>query len=185
MNRTPHEMTAAECAAAWGVKPSTWRSYVARGQAPQPFRKVGRTPLWAATEVMARRPAAAATIYERPEFTLYLDGYLDAVAEDTATAGKPSSEMDERMEAADRADVGWRAVHHVLDKLRDVCQQEEARTGEALAAIADDGFSASALETDARHTVWSALIRDLDRLALAANGESGVRHRLDAEIADL
>jgi hypothetical protein len=26
-----------ECAAAWGVKPSTWRAYVANGRAPQPL----------------------------------------------------------------------------------------------------------------------------------------------------
>lgn len=29
--------TADECAAAWGVKPSTWRSYVATGRAPNPL----------------------------------------------------------------------------------------------------------------------------------------------------
>jgi hypothetical protein len=29
--------TAAECAAAWGVAPGTWASYVARGQAPAPL----------------------------------------------------------------------------------------------------------------------------------------------------
>lgn len=28
------------------ISPSTWRSYVARGQAPAPARRVGRTPLW-------------------------------------------------------------------------------------------------------------------------------------------
>lgn len=29
--------TSAECAAAWGVKPTTWLGYVSRGQAPQPL----------------------------------------------------------------------------------------------------------------------------------------------------
>ncbi|HLU57915.1 MAG TPA: hypothetical protein VKZ81_20850 [Pseudonocardia sp.] len=29
--------SAAECAAAWGVKPGTWLGYVSRGQAPQPL----------------------------------------------------------------------------------------------------------------------------------------------------
>lgn len=29
--------TADECAAAWGVKPSTWRAYVATGRAPKPL----------------------------------------------------------------------------------------------------------------------------------------------------
>jgi hypothetical protein len=28
------------------IKPSTWRSYVARDQAPKPKRHIGRTPLW-------------------------------------------------------------------------------------------------------------------------------------------
>lgn len=28
------------------IRPSTWRSYAARGQAPEPVRHIGRTPLW-------------------------------------------------------------------------------------------------------------------------------------------
>ncbi|SHK62982.1 hypothetical protein SAMN05443637_10971 [Pseudonocardia thermophila] len=33
--------TAAECAAAWGVKPGTWLAYVSRGQAPAPLPGAG------------------------------------------------------------------------------------------------------------------------------------------------
>jgi hypothetical protein len=40
------EWVAAECATYWNIEPSTWRSYVARKQAPQPKRRVGRTPVW-------------------------------------------------------------------------------------------------------------------------------------------
>lgn len=29
--------TADECAAAWGIKPSTWRAYVSQGRAPKPL----------------------------------------------------------------------------------------------------------------------------------------------------
>lgn len=36
------------------INATTWRSYVAREQAPQPVRKVGRTPLWDAAEIRAR-----------------------------------------------------------------------------------------------------------------------------------
>lgn len=45
-------MTAAECAEMVGVKPSTWRGWVARGQAPKPSRRLdARTPLWSKAEV--------------------------------------------------------------------------------------------------------------------------------------
>lgn len=33
------------------ITPATWRSYVGRQQAPQPVRRVGRTPLWDLGEV--------------------------------------------------------------------------------------------------------------------------------------
>lgn len=35
------------------IMPGTWRSYVARDQAPAPVRQVGRTPLWALADVKA------------------------------------------------------------------------------------------------------------------------------------
>ncbi len=35
------DWTAAECAAAWGVKPATWLGYVSRGQAPPPLPSSG------------------------------------------------------------------------------------------------------------------------------------------------
>lgn len=47
------EWTATECAEEWGIKPRTWHSYVARGQAPKPDRRVGRTPVWDAETVRA------------------------------------------------------------------------------------------------------------------------------------
>lgn len=36
----------AEAAELAGIAPSTWRAYVARGQAPAPRRHVGSTPQW-------------------------------------------------------------------------------------------------------------------------------------------
>jgi hypothetical protein len=45
------EWIAKQCADAWGVKPNTWRAYVARGQAPQPIRRVGSTPVWDPAQV--------------------------------------------------------------------------------------------------------------------------------------
>ncbi|WP_224274109.1 AlpA family transcriptional regulator [Streptomyces sp. LS1784] len=35
------------------IAPGTWSSYVARGQAPAPVRRVGRTPLWNPAEIKA------------------------------------------------------------------------------------------------------------------------------------
>jgi hypothetical protein len=35
------------------IKPSTWRAYVTREQAPQPIRHVGRTPLWDSADIVA------------------------------------------------------------------------------------------------------------------------------------
>jgi hypothetical protein len=35
------------------IQPGTWSAYVARGQAPAPARKVGRTPLWERADVVA------------------------------------------------------------------------------------------------------------------------------------
>jgi predicted DNA-binding transcriptional regulator AlpA len=48
-----------EAAALAGVKPSTWRAYVHRDQAPRPIEYVGRIPLWDRATVeawMRRRP---------------------------------------------------------------------------------------------------------------------------------
>lgn len=45
------EWTVQQCADHTGVKPATWRSYVARGQAPQPARRVGATPVWDAAQI--------------------------------------------------------------------------------------------------------------------------------------
>lgn len=43
------------------IEPATWRSYVSRGQAPQPVRRVGRTPLWDPTDILAwERPGQGA-----------------------------------------------------------------------------------------------------------------------------
>lgn len=33
------------------IAPDTWRSYVNRGQAPKPVRRVGRTPVWSPADV--------------------------------------------------------------------------------------------------------------------------------------
>ena len=35
-----------QCAEAAGVRPKTWTYYVARGYAPEPDRRYGRTPVW-------------------------------------------------------------------------------------------------------------------------------------------
>lgn len=40
------EWTAQQCATHWHVKVKTWHGYVARGYAPQPKRRIGRTPVW-------------------------------------------------------------------------------------------------------------------------------------------
>ena len=45
--------TSAECAAAWGVRTSTWLGYVSRGQAPKPLPGAGATKRWDAEEVRA------------------------------------------------------------------------------------------------------------------------------------
>lgn len=40
------DWTRDRCAEHWGISPSTWSGYVARGYAPRPHTHVGRTPLW-------------------------------------------------------------------------------------------------------------------------------------------
>lgn len=39
------------CELVGGIKASTWRAYVARGQAPMPVERIGRTPMWDREEV--------------------------------------------------------------------------------------------------------------------------------------
>jgi len=46
-------LTVGECATLAGIKPATWRAYVARGQAPKPAQHISRTPLWDRAEVQA------------------------------------------------------------------------------------------------------------------------------------
>lgn len=40
------DLTTAQAAALAGIKPRTWSSYVARGQAPPPIARIGSTPVW-------------------------------------------------------------------------------------------------------------------------------------------
>jgi len=56
-------LTTAQCAAAAGIKPATWRSYVHRGQAPPARGGTAARPLWEDSEVrafLAQRPGAGA-----------------------------------------------------------------------------------------------------------------------------
>lgn len=54
----PNRLTSQECIdlimaeSGTEISASTWRSYVARGQAPAPVEKIGRTPLWKRGEVI-------------------------------------------------------------------------------------------------------------------------------------
>jgi len=45
--------TAEQCAAFLGISANTWRSYVAREQAPQPDRMFGRSPAWRPRKIQA------------------------------------------------------------------------------------------------------------------------------------
>lgn len=57
------EIPVAEAAAIGGIKPSTFRSYVRRGQAPAPHRHYGRTPVWTRAVIidwMNNRPGIGA-----------------------------------------------------------------------------------------------------------------------------
>ena len=44
-------LTVGDCAKLAGIKPATWRAYVARSQAPPPAQHISRTPLWDRAEV--------------------------------------------------------------------------------------------------------------------------------------
>lgn len=62
--------TTDQCAAAWGVKPSTWRAYVAAGRAPQPLPGYddNRRRRWDAEQVRGwRRPGQGARTDLRKE----------------------------------------------------------------------------------------------------------------------
>lgn len=55
-------LTVREAAALAGVSESTWRAYVARGQAPRPDVRLGATPGWQRSTIeswIAARPRAA------------------------------------------------------------------------------------------------------------------------------
>lgn len=46
------QLTVAQVAALAGIKPATWRAYVARGQAPASSGQIdGRTPTWDRADV--------------------------------------------------------------------------------------------------------------------------------------
>lgn len=52
------EWTRDQCAEHWDIKANTWSGYVSRNQAPQPTRRIGRTPVWDADVVRTwQRPA--------------------------------------------------------------------------------------------------------------------------------
>lgn len=62
------QITSSEAAALAGVKVKTFFGYVARGQAPEPVRHVGRTPLWDASKIeewVATRPGKGARTTDR------------------------------------------------------------------------------------------------------------------------
>lgn len=61
---TPDLLTVAEVLALLAergrtITASTWRAYVARGQAPAPARRISRTPLWDRADVLAWATRAA------------------------------------------------------------------------------------------------------------------------------
>lgn len=81
------ELLLMEAAAMAGVKPRTWSSYVARGQAPAPVRRVGRTGLWDEAEVqewIRSRPGQGSRATPRAR---------RRAAERTAEASSPGDEI--------------------------------------------------------------------------------------------
>lgn len=56
-------LTNEDAAALAGISPGTWRNYVARGRAPQPDGRLGRTPWWHRATIdtwVAARPGQGA-----------------------------------------------------------------------------------------------------------------------------
>ncbi|MCL2470370.1 MAG: hypothetical protein FWF25_01315 [Propionibacteriaceae bacterium] len=45
------ELTRDQVCQLLGIRPDTWSGYVSRGQAPQPIRHVGSTPVWSSDQV--------------------------------------------------------------------------------------------------------------------------------------
>lgn len=93
------EWTAQECADAWGVKPPTWRSYVSRGQAPQPVRRIGSTPLWNPAEVTGyQRPGSGArtdlhtTTPKESPVTVTLQDMIDKIGASVSANGSEYAE---------------------------------------------------------------------------------------------
>lgn len=167
------DWTAAQCAAAWGVKPPTWRAYVARKQAPQPVRHVGRTPIWESAAVLAARPAASSIDTTPPKLELRLPDTTHTLAANLAIAADQTTARDEREEAGRDADITLHATARVLERLRDICRSE----GEQAATEAPD--------VDAERIAWFDLMADLDRLALSTAVRAGVARQVVAEYEDI
>lgn len=176
------EWTAAQCAAAWGIKPPTWRAYVARNQAPQPVRHVSRTPLWDSAAVLAARPAAVSSVDAAPpKLELRLPDTLHTLAANLTVAADQTAKRDEREEAGRDADAALHATARVLTRLRDFCHGE----GERTADVMPEGDGDEALRMDAERIAWFDLMEDFNRLAAQASARAGVARHVTAEYEDV
>lgn len=175
------EWTAAQCATAWGIKPPTWRAYVARNQAPRPVRHVGRTPLWDSAAVLAARPAAASSVDATPpQLELCLPDTMHALTANLAVAADQAATRDEREEAGRDADAALHATSRVLERLRVFCHGE----GERTADVTREGDDDETLRMDAERIAWFDLMADFNRLAATASARARVARQVVAEHED-
>ncbi|MFD9721083.1 helix-turn-helix transcriptional regulator [Streptomyces sp. NPDC059076] len=160
--------TAAQCAEHWGVKESTWRSYAARAQVPQPVDRSGRTPLWDSAAV--KEELTARTIARQPllAITLPLDDVLRDLRTDMRSAVDPTVDAENRTEAAQRTGHTLRALRQVMHELSVVAARRSEEDGRASRSVdVDDTLTPTddnreQVEAWWRDFVWGALTKDLN-----------------------
>ncbi|MEU9333163.1 hypothetical protein AB0D49_08355 [Streptomyces sp. NPDC048290] len=148
--------TAQQCADNWGIALRTWHGYVARDQAPKPWRHEGRTPLWLADTVRvegATRPRAGLLA----DIRLPLTDVLSPLRVDMTLAFDKDSPAEERERSVTDALDTLKALRQVLAEVREVARSRAEAEYETAERSADPG-------AQDRSEVWTALAEDLRRV---------------------
>lgn len=164
------EWTAQQCADAYGIKPKTWHSYVARDQAPSPVRHIGRTPLWNTAEVIAARDRRTPRIRRQQLPVGDILGTIDAFYEQSQDS---NLDDDYREQAYRNAVISRDTLSLAIRHLSEVAEARAEEYGAKIAAAPEGDYAHDVLRNGGFLDAYVSLAEGLFAIADQIDG-----HRL-------
>jgi hypothetical protein len=162
----PGEWTAQQCADACGVQLKTWHSYVARGQAPPPVRRIGRTPLWNTAEVIADRDRRTPRMRRHQLPVGEVLGTIDACYEQSQDPNFDGDRVQAYRTAVTSRDTLSLAVRH----LSEIAQDEAEKYGAKIAAAPKGDYGHDVMRADGFRSAYMSLAEGLFAIADLIDG---------------